>query len=52
MPLGTAVGTAEAAAAAAAQGFTYVLVSNDASLFATGAKTLTEDVRRRWRTGE
>ena len=51
MPLGTAVGTAEAAAAAAKQGFTYVLVSNDASLFATGAKKLSEDVRRLWRDG-
>ncbi len=48
MPIGTAVGTAQAAASAAAQGFTYVLVSNDASLLASGAKRLTEDVRQLW----
>jgi 2-dehydro-3-deoxyglucarate aldolase/4-hydroxy-2-oxoheptanedioate aldolase len=48
MPIGTAVGTAQAAVSAAEQGFTYVLVSNDASLFASGAKRLTEDVRRLW----
>lgn len=48
MPLGTAVGTAAAAAAMAARGFTYVLVSNDASLFASGAKRLAEEVRAAW----
>jgi 2-dehydro-3-deoxyglucarate aldolase/4-hydroxy-2-oxoheptanedioate aldolase len=48
MPIGTAVGTAQAAVSAAEQGFTFVLVSNDASLFANGAKRLTEDVRRQW----
>lgn len=49
MPIGTAVGTAQAAAAMAAQGFSYVLVSNDASLLAAGAKQLSGDVRRLWR---
>lgn len=49
MPIGTAVGTAPAAASAAAQGFTYVLVSNDASLLASGAQRLT-DPRRGWAT--
>lgn len=49
MPIGTAVGTTAAAASMAARGFSYVLVSNDASLFATGAKRLSEDVRRLWR---
>lgn len=48
MPLGTAVGSAAAAAAMAARGFTYVLVSNDASLFASGARKLAEDVRSAW----
>ena len=51
MPIGTAVGTAAAAAAMAAQGFTYVLVSNDTSVFAAGAKKLAEDVRQGWRDG-
>jgi 2-keto-3-deoxy-L-rhamnonate aldolase RhmA len=49
MPIGTAVGTARAAAAMAARGFTYVLVSNDGSLFAAAAGKLVEDVRREWR---
>jgi 2-keto-3-deoxy-L-rhamnonate aldolase RhmA len=48
MPLGTAVGTAAAAAAMAARGFTYVLVSNDASLFASGARKLVDEVRGAW----
>jgi 2-dehydro-3-deoxyglucarate aldolase/4-hydroxy-2-oxoheptanedioate aldolase len=48
MPIGTAVGTAAAAAAMAARGFTYVLVSNDASLFAAGAKRLAHEVREAW----
>jgi 2-keto-3-deoxy-L-rhamnonate aldolase RhmA len=51
MPIGTAVGTAAAAADMAARGFTYVLVSNDTSLFAAGAKRLAEDVRQGWRDG-
>jgi 2-keto-3-deoxy-L-rhamnonate aldolase RhmA len=48
MPVGTAVGTASAAAAMAARGFTYVLVSNDGSLFASGARKLVEEVRQAW----
>jgi 2-keto-3-deoxy-L-rhamnonate aldolase RhmA len=48
MPIGTAVGTASAAAAMAARGFTYVLVRNDGSLFASAAKSLVEEVRRAW----
>jgi 2-dehydro-3-deoxyglucarate aldolase/4-hydroxy-2-oxoheptanedioate aldolase len=51
MPIGTAVGTPAAAAAMAARGFTYVLVSNDASLFAAAAKNLADDVRQGWRDG-
>jgi 2-keto-3-deoxy-L-rhamnonate aldolase RhmA len=48
MPIGTAVGTASAAAAMAARGFTYVLVSNDGSLFASAAQRLVEEVRGAW----
>lgn len=51
MPIGTAVGTAQAAASMAAAGFSYVLVSNDASLLAAGAKQLSGEVRQLWRAG-
>lgn len=40
IPCGTAVGTGEAARAAAKRGFSFVMVSNDAQMFATAARDL------------
>jgi 2-keto-3-deoxy-L-rhamnonate aldolase RhmA len=38
LPCGTAVGSGRAARAAAERGFTFVMISNDATMFAEGAK--------------
>ena len=40
IPVGTAVGNGEAARAAAKRGFNFVMVSNDAQMFATAARDL------------
>jgi 2-dehydro-3-deoxyglucarate aldolase/4-hydroxy-2-oxoheptanedioate aldolase len=45
MPCGTAVADADAAVVAVGQGFDFVLVSNDASLFARAAKDCIDRVR-------
>jgi 2-keto-3-deoxy-L-rhamnonate aldolase RhmA len=45
LPCGTAVASAEAAVGAIADGFDFVLVSNDASLFAQAAQRLLDQVR-------
>lgn len=45
IPCGTAVQTAEQARSAAEQGFAYVLVSNDASLFRLSVTRLTAELR-------
>jgi len=43
---GTAVGDADAAAAAVQQGFSFVMVSNDATIFGRAAAGLADDTRR------
>jgi len=45
LPCGTAVANAEAAVTAVADGFDFVLISNDASLFASAAKGQLDRVR-------
>jgi 2-dehydro-3-deoxyglucarate aldolase/4-hydroxy-2-oxoheptanedioate aldolase len=45
LPCGTAVASVEAAVTAVADGFDFVLISNDASLFASAAKTQLDRVR-------
>jgi 2-keto-3-deoxy-L-rhamnonate aldolase RhmA len=45
LPCGTAVANAEAAVAAVGDGFDFVLISNDASLFAAAAKDQLDHVR-------
>ena len=45
LPCGTAVGDATAAAAAAARGFSFVMVSNDTTIFARAANELGRAVR-------
>lgn len=45
LPCGTAVGTVEAAAAAAERGFSFIMVSNDTSIFARAASQLAGGVR-------
>ncbi|HWK28127.1 MAG TPA: aldolase/citrate lyase family protein [Solirubrobacter sp.] len=47
LPCGTAVANAEAAVAAIDDGFDFVLVGNDASLFAAAAKSQLDHVRER-----
>ena len=47
LPCGTAVANADAAVAAINDGFDFVLVSNDASLFAAAAKNQLDHVRER-----
>jgi 2-keto-3-deoxy-L-rhamnonate aldolase RhmA len=47
LPCGTAVANADAAVAAVDDGFDFVLISNDASLFAAAAKDLLDRVRER-----
>lgn len=44
LPCGTAVGTAEQAASAAERGFSFIMISNDTTMFANAAMTLGEDV--------
>ncbi len=46
-PIGTAAGTSDQARAALARGFHYVVVSNDTSILATGARDLVSAVRQR-----
>lgn len=45
LPCGTAVADAAAAVAAAGRGFSFVMVSNDATIFARGAADLAEAIR-------
>lgn len=45
IPCGTAVGNAEQALAAAEQGFRYVMISNDASIFRAASASIMTDVR-------
>lgn len=47
LPCGTAVRDAEAAGRAAAQGFSFVMVGNDAHLFGAAAERLCRDTRER-----
>jgi 2-keto-3-deoxy-L-rhamnonate aldolase RhmA len=44
IPCGTAVGDAAGAAAAAAKGFSFIMVSNDTTMFGAAARTLATDV--------
>jgi 2-keto-3-deoxy-L-rhamnonate aldolase RhmA len=46
LPCGTAVGTAEAAAAAGERGFSFIMVSNDTSIFANAARDLGRATRQ------
>jgi 2-dehydro-3-deoxyglucarate aldolase/4-hydroxy-2-oxoheptanedioate aldolase len=50
LPCGTAVGTADAAAAAVDRGFSFVMVSNDATMFGHAAAALGRAVRTALRT--
>lgn len=45
LPCGTAVGDADAAARAAAQGFSFIMVSNDTTIFARAAQDLGRKTR-------